>query len=152
MIIKRKKINLAIKKTMQLRYLKMVCLSIFLLMVIIGLTVYFTFNLVLSTAQLGRYAEARLGEVMGRLNLIFLVEGLVFLLVGGYLTLRITHRIAGPLYRLERVIREEIDGVPFEIKLRPGDEMQELAEALNELIKKFTGGHGKKDISKNESA
>ena len=46
-----------------------------------------------------------------------------------------SHRIAGPIYRFEQTLDKLIQGEDVEvIKLRPGDELEELATKLNELI------------------
>ncbi|MEK7790575.1 MAG: HAMP domain-containing protein, partial [Deltaproteobacteria bacterium] len=48
----------------------------------------------------------------------------------------ITHRIAGPIYALERrmkqIAKEGITGADF--RIRRTDEFQEVAEAVNEMI------------------
>jgi sensor histidine kinase YesM len=46
-----------------------------------------------------------------------------------------SHRIAGPLYRLEQTLDKIIQGDHAEsIQLRKGDELEELAEKINKLI------------------
>jgi nitrogen fixation/metabolism regulation signal transduction histidine kinase len=53
-----------------------------------------------------------------------------------YLTIYFSHRIAGPVYRFEKVCHNVIDGIyTDQIRLRKGDEMQNLAVLLNEAIK-----------------
>lgn len=47
----------------------------------------------------------------------------------------LTHRLAGPLYRLEQSARELIQGnLSLRIRLRERDELQELAGLLNEAL------------------
>lgn len=44
----------------------------------------------------------------------------------------VTFRIAGPIYRFERYLREVADGAPVEpIRIRKGDELQDLCDAIN---------------------
>ncbi len=51
-------------------------------------------------------------------------------------SLYLTHRVAGPLYRLEQSAQELRKGnLYLRIKLREGDDLQELAEALNATVK-----------------
>ncbi|MFN3480951.1 MAG: HAMP domain-containing protein [Thermodesulfovibrionales bacterium] len=51
------------------------------------------------------------------------------------MSLFLSHRIAGPLYRFEKSIEEIIKGnLSFRIKLRKKDEAKELAEAINRMI------------------
>jgi HAMP domain-containing protein len=47
----------------------------------------------------------------------------------------LTHRLAGPLFRIERTARELIRGnLALRIRLRKGDELHELAGLLNEVL------------------
>lgn len=50
-----------------------------------------------------------------------------------------THKIAGPIYKFEKVFREIIDekDLNLRINLRTGDELQELAEEANKLLDSF---------------
>ena len=49
----------------------------------------------------------------------------------------LTHRIAGPLYNMERKLEKLLEGESAElIHLRNGDEMKTLADKLNALILK----------------
>jgi len=49
----------------------------------------------------------------------------------------ISHRIAGPVYKFERIIEALIAGEKVEeIKLRKRDEFYELASVINNLIKR----------------
>src|SRR5438309_12049138 len=50
----------------------------------------------------------------------------------------LTHRLAGPLFRLEQTARELIRGnLALRIRLRKGDELHELAGLLNEVLDKL---------------
>jgi len=47
------------------------------------------------------------------------------------------HRIAGPIYRIEKTVREMAEGKKVEpIRLRKKDFFKSLAEAVNKLIEK----------------
>ena len=49
--------------------------------------------------------------------------------------IRLTHRVAGPLVRIQRALREMARGEPVRpIHLRKGDLLDDLVEALNECI------------------
>ena len=48
-----------------------------------------------------------------------------------------SHRIAGPLYRIEKTLDDFIAGKEVEpIRLRRGDELKELASKINQVIEK----------------
>jgi nitrogen fixation/metabolism regulation signal transduction histidine kinase len=50
----------------------------------------------------------------------------------------ITHRIAGPVYKIERKLEQVLQGDEnTQIRLRQGDELQELADKINVLITRY---------------
>jgi len=52
------------------------------------------------------------------------------------ITLFVSHRIAGPLYRLEKDIAEVIKGnMNMNFRVREKDELRDLANALNQMMK-----------------
>jgi methyl-accepting chemotaxis protein len=58
----------------------------------------------------------------------------VSLLIVFFLSILVTHTIAGPVYRMERVAREIGAGnLTGKTKLRPRDELKELADAFNDM-------------------
>jgi hypothetical protein len=66
-------------------------------------------------------------------RLIFFAIPAVFVIVA--LSIVFTHRVAGPLYRLEQILDRLIGGEDVEpANLRKGDELQDLAAKINALI------------------
>jgi nitrogen fixation/metabolism regulation signal transduction histidine kinase len=66
------------------------------------------------------------------------------------LTVFFSHKVAGPIYRFEKACNSVIEGdYTSEIKLRKGDEMQNLATLLNEAIK--VSGNRLKILSESEN-
>ncbi|MBF0499044.1 MAG: methyl-accepting chemotaxis protein [Candidatus Riflebacteria bacterium] len=63
-----------------------------------------------------------------------IIAELVSILVVCFICIFVTHTIAGPVYRMERVSKAigEGDLTNF-IKLRPKDELKDLADAMNEM-------------------
>ena len=50
-------------------------------------------------------------------------------------SLLVTHRFAGPVYRLEQSLRQIADGnLGLQVRFRTGDDLQELAVLLNQII------------------
>lgn len=70
--------------------------------------------------------------------LIIFGIGLLFVIIQlVLLTIFFSHKLAGPIYRFEIVCHNIIEGkYTDKIILRKGDEMQNLAELLNEVIQK----------------
>lgn len=73
---------------------------------------------------------------MFRLVLPALVaSNILAIIISAIFGLFYSHRMAGPVYRLEESIKSIIAGnLDFHIRLRKNDEFKELADALNELI------------------
>ena len=70
-----------------------------------------------------------------RMWLLFALTS-VFLILG---LLRLSHKIAGPLYRFRRVVSEAKAGVPTrDIRLRRGDFLHQEAKLLSQLIADMT--------------
>ncbi len=73
--------------------------------------------------------------VLSKVNLVMLVALPVCLLLIWFAALGVSHRITGPLYRLEKDLDERIAGTKQgPIRLRQKDEFKMLAEKLNKLI------------------
>lgn len=62
------------------------------------------------------------------------IAELVSILVVCFICIFVTHTIAGPVYRMERVAKSIGDGdLTNFIKLRPKDELKDLADAMNDM-------------------
>jgi methyl-accepting chemotaxis protein len=71
------------------------------------------------------------------LSLVQMIVPALFFLVPATacFSIYITHRLAGPLYRIEHSVRELRNGnLALRTRLRKGDELQELADLLNEAV------------------
>ncbi len=76
-----------------------------------------------------------------------LLSGLIVVIVTGiaaiFITLFTSHKIAGPLYRIEKDVEEMASGnLKVEINLRQGDEIKPIAAGLNSMV-----GSLKREIS-----
>ena len=64
-----------------------------------------------------------------------LVIGILQFVLFNATAIFLSHRIAGPLYRLQRHLEEVAEGKePKDVKFRKGDYYQQLAEACNKLM------------------
>jgi methyl-accepting chemotaxis protein len=85
--------------------------------------------------QLGMTPKILFKKILNTQWLFIIVGGLVI----AFITLRLTHRIAGPFYRFERTIEAMIDGnVSCTIVLRAKDEGKDLAEKINTFNSKLS--------------
>ena len=129
--------NYFIKKDLQGKYI-----FSFFLFVIMGSIIFTLIFSFLSANTLSVVYEHNKLQI-GKTPLILLKEILsahwIFIIAGGFavvvLSMFLTHRFAGPIYRFERSIEELIKGnFTFQIRLRAKDEGKELAQKINELI------------------
>ncbi len=62
------------------------------------------------------------------------IAELISICVVAFISIFVTHTIAGPVYRMERVARDIGAGnLTNVIKLRPKDELKDLADAMNDM-------------------
>lgn len=128
-----------INKPVQFFFSGITVYFIFVIIITIGgLTYFFTLNTILTQLELeNKLIDAY--EVIRKINLILLkrigISLIMLLLLTFYLQIRFLHRIAGPLFRIEKCLREISEGKKVEkIKLRKKDFYKSLAEAVNKVI------------------
>jgi methyl-accepting chemotaxis protein len=85
------------------------------------------------------FGDPVLLEPLKSLQLWMLASGLIFIVVIPILSIFISHKIAGPLFRFEKTLREALQskGPVPPIHLRRGDELQSLADLINQLLDRF---------------
>ncbi|MBL8024070.1 MAG: hypothetical protein JNK54_07305 [Elusimicrobia bacterium] len=78
-------------------------------------------------------------EPLKSLQLWMLASGLIFMVVIPILSIFVSHKIAGPLFRFEKTLRDAIhsEGPIPPIHLRQGDELQSLADLINQLLERL---------------
>jgi len=70
-----------------------------------------------------------LGKILASQWIFMVVFAMLFVVI---ISILLTHRIAGPMYRFEQAFNEMINGnIGYRIKLRKKDEGKELAEKIN---------------------
>jgi methyl-accepting chemotaxis protein len=132
-----KRRNYFIKKDLQGKYI----FSFFIFVVAGSIIFTLIFSLLSSNTMTIVYDNYKLQ--IGKTPLILMKEILsaqwIFIVAGGFivviLSMFLTHRFAGPLFRFEKSIEEMTKGnLNFLIYLRSKDEGKELAEKINILI------------------
>ena len=123
--------NYLVNKRLQIKYAIIISAVLALMVVLMQAHTF----LVIRTIE-PENATPGMIETMHSLQLWMLSSGLIYMVVIPILSIFISHKIAGPLYRLEKSIREALDteGPIRPIKLRDGDELHSLAELLNKLF------------------
>ena len=64
--------------------------------------------------------------------------GVLLVSVGTFVSIWVSRKIAGPLYRIEKDIESLLHGASsgVRVQLREGDHLQHLAELVNQLIER----------------
>ncbi len=64
---------------------------------------------------------------------------LLSILASGILSVFVTHKLAGPLFRIEQILRGVSEGnLPLAVRIRRDDDLQEFAQLLNGAFGKIT--------------
>ncbi len=136
---KNKRRRYLVNKPVQFIYSGITIYFILIVIVLVsGLTYYITLNTILTQLESeSKFINAY--ETIKNINsllirrIVFLILFLIILTF--YLEIRFLHRIAGPLYRIEKILNEISEGKNVEpIKLRKKDFYKSLAEAVNKVI------------------
>jgi len=129
--------NYFIKKELQGRYI----FSFFIFMVFGGIIFTLIFSLMSADTLTVVYEDYNLR--IGKTPFILIKEILradwIYVVTAGlsvaFISMFLTHRFAGPMYRFEKSVEEMLRGnFNFEIKLRKKDEGKELAAMMNQLL------------------
>ncbi len=131
--------TMMVDRQVQGRMLKRLCLLPAVGLVVMGLVVMVSVVCLLIEVQ----------EAYVVLSSLPLVIWSVALFVGGsagflFITsFRFSYRVAGPTYRILKSLEEfQHHGGDFKIQLRAGDELQDLAAKLNEVMREVQPTHG----------
>lgn len=104
--------------------------------VVVSLCMYYLiFNMMAWQLVIPESIAYYLVPVLRKVNLIIIIAIPVILAIIWTLALILSHRIAGPIYRMEKELDERIDGSKQgPIRLRKKDELKLLADKINKII------------------
>jgi methyl-accepting chemotaxis protein len=128
-----------INPRLQVKFLSYVVLSG------IGLSVCFIWSIYLSLNQnlnvlmqlIPKENEALLQIESAYHTLIYIhvIAGIVFVLIMALMSFIFSHKIAGPIYHIDTVLKSALSGnKEARVNLRPKDELHFLADSLNKLL------------------
>lgn len=118
-----------IKRSLQLKYIGMVFLSVLLASLIVGGDVYYTM------AQLVLRDNPSLGQMLSQFHTMIAVKLFLYLAIMLLISLYVSHRFAGPIYRFEKSAQIVSSGdLTHRVSLRTGDELLELQEEFNGMV------------------
>lgn len=125
-----------IKGSFQKQLLIFIVLAAVIPALVVGACLYFIiFNLLAYQIGIPETIAYNLLPVLRQVNLIILVVFPVLLAIIWFVALVLSHRIAGPLYRIEKELDARISGrKQGPIVLRKKDELKSLVEKINRLL------------------
>lgn len=139
---KNRRRNYYIKKEFQRNFILKFCALVIIAAVIFGAIVYFTSRTTVTTTFYNsRLTIKNTAEYI--LPTLLLGSAVVIVSIGiatVFITLFTSHRIAGPLYRMEKDVAEVTDGnLSKKFNLRAGDELKPLAVSLDVMTYSLRG-------------
>ena len=124
-----------IKPSFQLRYIGAIIVIISIITIISASTTYYSAMSLLGTKLAYVYPQGRLSILLKEVNTTMIYRILLLLPLMVLIAVFLSHRIAGPIYRIEKTL-EEIGKGNFDIRihLRKHDELKEIANAINKMV------------------
>ncbi len=121
-----------IKTGLQLRYMGIIISTMLLVAFGVGWVIYHTsWSRIANTPDL---TLDKLSDIFDTVNGILMHWIVVFVLAIAILSIFVSHKIAGPVYRLEETSKLIASGdLTQQIQLRQGDELKDLQEAFNQM-------------------
>ena len=135
----RKLKNYLINPKFQLRYIGWLFLT-GLILILWNFSVFYFYTrenyaLLVELSPMTEEARLQLQRELSQISALLALSSLAFLAVMVVVGVAISHRAAGPLFQFKRVFSEIRDGKrQARIKLRTGDDFQEIARAFNEMM------------------
>jgi len=121
-----------VERGFQIRFMAVIIISMVLIALVTGLSIY---TAVMQTLVNQFHGES-LAVIKYAITSKIFVRSLLLIFAIAIISVFISHRIAGPIYKFQRILEALASGEKVqEIKLRKRDEFYELARAINNLIK-----------------
>jgi len=122
-----------VNKGLQLRFMTIIIIAMVLIATVTGLSIYYAVMQTLTT----QFHGENLALIKYSITYKLFIRSVLLIFAIAILSVFISHRIAGPIYKFEQIIRALAKGKEVqEIKLRKRDEFYGLASAINNLIQK----------------
>lgn len=118
-----------VKRSLQLKYIGMVFLSVLVASLIVGGDVYYSLTQVMLTEC------PSVSDRVVQFNAFIIAKVALYLALMLLISLYVSHRFAGPIYRFEKSAQTVGGGdLTHRVSLRTGDELMELQEEFNGMV------------------
>ena len=127
--------RILIGKRLQFKYVSVILVAVVSSCALIILTVYFSCWSAITAAGDNVQTTAVISQILSNINLIMLFEIPLLLVLATFIGIVLSHKIAGPVFRLQKVARDVSQGdLTTSVNLRRDDELQNLSSAFNSVI------------------
>ena len=127
-----KRRTIFIKKSLQLRYMLLICLSVLCGLLIMGLELMLTVNELFDTYPI---LMQPLYDSFVPLATHFLYKMAIYVLFVVLISAIVSHKMAGPIYRFEQTCKAVANGdFSQRVRLRKGDQFVELQDDFNKMM------------------
>ncbi len=124
-----------IGRKLQFKYISVIMIAVLASCTLIIITVYFSCWSSLVETDANIQTAALIGKILDNINLMILFELPILLVLSCLVGVLLSHKIAGPVYRLQKVAHEVARGDLTKIvSLRSDDELKNLSDAFNSVI------------------
>lgn len=125
-----------VQREMQLRFAGFVIVFVVAASLITGITIFYTTLFMLGERLADVYPQGRLIAIFRNAHIAMAVNLILILPIIFWVSIRYSHRIVGPLPKIYKALNEIRDGnFNAKVTLRKNDELQELADLVNEMAK-----------------
>ena len=119
----------------QLKYVGMILLLVSLTAIMCSYVIYYTMMLTMGDKLANVYPQGRLMSIVNMVNLRILLSMLLVAPIVVMIGIYTSHKIAGPIYRIEKFLGSVADGdLSIPLTLRKNDELVNLANGINSVI------------------
>ncbi|MFC1553596.1 hypothetical protein ACFL7D_03080 [candidate division KSB1 bacterium] len=137
-----KKRSYFIQKEFQTKMIVQFILLLVVMAFISSVSLYFLADSELESSYFAAHStiESMRSALLPAILITNFISVLIIAVVTGYFVLLSSHKIAGPLYKVEKVIKEIAAGnLSIDAKLRKDDQLKNLADSLDNMLKELSG-------------
>lgn len=127
-----------VAKKFQLRYIALILAFMLMGAIVTGYTIYYNSWVLLGEKLANVYPQGRLMAIFRSVNIRVAVSLVAVSILCVIISVFASHKIAGPVYRLITFLDSVTAGnYSQRVRLRKGDELKDLAAAVNRLVEKL---------------
>ena len=126
---------------LQLKFLALILLSIMIpLFVVGGCLYYFIFQIMAEQLAIPESIARNLIPVLHKINFLLLVSLPPVIILIFVVAALLTHRVTGPLWRLENDLKKISEGdYSVRLKIRKDDDLRPVVDIINKIIDRLEG-------------